>query len=263
MAGYRLPTSSPLESLVRKTSQRRADRTEPVRPPRPPGSPLIRTRFDQARDDESVYTDAGSLSFSSSSRPRHAHTESKASTSYAGSSYSIYPADASLEHYPPFAAHEPSASVDSYIDMNSPVDDEQPLADAEEAVLAGLGGAYRDERRSAQAYGSALRDSWPDAKRAVPGRQDADAFRSVYSNVDSVYSQDADADDGLPTVVVSSPAPGSGPPAGRQPIVQQPIRNFSRPMPQPSAPLPPPPADPNSSAPANHPSPSNHPSPNH
>ncbi|KAI4294116.1 hypothetical protein K525DRAFT_274601, partial [Schizophyllum commune Loenen D] len=96
MASYRLPASSPLDTLVRKTSQRRP--SEPARPPRPappPGSPLIRSRFDQARDDESVYTDASSF------RAKHAYSESKASTSYAGSSYSIYPADAGLEHYPP------------------------------------------------------------------------------------------------------------------------------------------------------------------
>ncbi|KAI5885191.1 uncharacterized protein SCHCODRAFT_02645362 [Schizophyllum commune H4-8] len=239
MAGYRLPASSPLDTLVRKTSQRRPT-NEPARahapPPRPappPGSPLIRSRFDQARDDESVYTDASSF------RARHAYSESKASTSYAGSSYSIYPADAGLEHYPPFNTNDPSSnsrnraghasepSVDSYIDMNSPVDDDQPLADAQEAVLAGLTDTYRDDRPgSHQNYDSALRDSWPDAKRAsegvqraaggrgrgppsyahdtvradakrpTPGRQDnphaSNAFKSVYSNVDSVYSQDDD-----------------------------------------------------------------------
>ncbi|KAI5885209.1 uncharacterized protein SCHCODRAFT_02673803 [Schizophyllum commune H4-8] len=235
MAGYRLPASSPLDTLVRKTSQRRPT-NEPARahapPPRPappPGSPLIRSRFDQARDDESVYTDASSF------RARHAYSESKASTSYAGSSYSIYPADAGLEHYPPFnnndpgnrAGHASEPSVDSYIDMNSPVDDDQPLADAQEAVLAGLTDTYRDDRPgSHQNYDSALRDSWPDAKRAsegaqraasgrgrgppsyahdtvradakrpTPGRQDnphaSNAFKSVYSNVDSVYSQDDD-----------------------------------------------------------------------
>ncbi|KAL1686643.1 hypothetical protein GGG16DRAFT_19040, partial [Schizophyllum commune] len=240
MASYRLPASSPLDTLVRKTSQRRP--SEPARPPRPappPGSPLIRSRFDQARDDESVYTDASSF------RAKHAHSESKASTSYAGSSYSIYPADAGLEHYPPFnhsndsapatnrLGHASEPSVDSYIDMNSPVDDDQPLADAQEAVLAGLTDTYRDDRPgSHQNYDSALRDSWPDAKRAsegvqragsrggaggrgapyagdatrgnrgpyddakrpTPGRQDnphaSNAFKSVYSNVDSVYSQD-------------------------------------------------------------------------
>ncbi|KAI5885189.1 uncharacterized protein SCHCODRAFT_02673798 [Schizophyllum commune H4-8] len=54
MAGYRLPASSPLDTLVRKTSQRRPT-NEPARahapPPRPappPRSPLIRSRFDQA-----------------------------------------------------------------------------------------------------------------------------------------------------------------------------------------------------------------------
>ncbi|KAL1759131.1 hypothetical protein FB107DRAFT_288012 [Schizophyllum commune] len=248
MASYRLPASSPLDTLVRKTSQRRP--SEPARPPRPappPGSPLIRSRFDQARDDESVYTDASSF------RAKHAYSESKASTSYAGSSYSIYPADAGLEHYPPFnhsndfnhpndfdhsrtsdrPGHASEPSVDSYIDMNSPVDDDQPLADAQEAVLAGLTDTYRDDRPgSHQNYDSALRDSWPDAKRAsegvqragagvqragsrggrgapytgdatrgdrdakrpTPGRQDnphaSNAFKSVYSNVDSVYSQD-------------------------------------------------------------------------
>ncbi|KAL1678689.1 hypothetical protein EV122DRAFT_290109 [Schizophyllum commune] len=243
MASYRLPASSPLDTLVRKTSQRRP--SEPARPPRPappPGSPLIRSRFDQARDDESVYTDASSF------RAKHAYSESKASTSYAGSSYSIYPADAGLEHYPPFnhstdfstaaadrPGHASEPSVDSYIDMNSPVDDDQPLADAQEAVLAGLTDTYRDDRPgSHQNYDSALRDSWPDAKRAsegvqragsrggaggrgapyagdatrgnrgpyddakrpTPGRQDnphaSNAFKSVYSNVDSVYSQDDD-----------------------------------------------------------------------
>ncbi|KAL1713940.1 hypothetical protein EV715DRAFT_276964 [Schizophyllum commune] len=330
MASYRLPASSPLDTLVRKTSQRRPT-NEPVRahaPPRPappPGSPLIRSRFDQARDDESVYTDASSF------RAKHAYSESKASTSYAGSSYSIYPADAGLEHYPPFnhstdtdrPGHASEPSVDSYIDMNSPVDDDQPLADAQEAVLAGLTDTYRDDRPgSHQNYDSALRDSWPDAKRAsegvqragagvqragsrggasrdaydttrgnrgayddakrpTPGRQDnphaSNAFKSVYSNVDSVYSQDderssyaaypsgasrytrnldsiysqddddqayyADASGAAYTEDQSGDVPTvvvSSPitiQAGRQPI-QQHIRNFSRPMPQSDDPTP-------------------------
>ncbi|KAI5821854.1 hypothetical protein K523DRAFT_190502, partial [Schizophyllum commune Tattone D] len=317
MASYRLPASSPLDTLVRKTSQRRP--SEPARPPRPappPGSPLIRSRFDQARDDESVYTDASSF------RAKHAYSESKASTSYAGSSYSIYPADAGLEHYPPFnhsndfdrsrtfapdrPGHASEPSVDSYIDMNSPVDDDQPLADAQEAVLAGLTDTYRDDRPgSHQNYDSALRDSWPDAKRAsegvqraasgrgrandparadakrpTPGRQGnphaSNAFKSVYSNVDSVYSQDdytppgarytrnldsiysQDDDDqayyadasgaaytedqsgDVPTVVVSSPitsTSSSSRQPSRQPVAQH-IRNFSRPMPQSDDPIP-------------------------
>ncbi|KAI3997997.1 hypothetical protein K525DRAFT_275763, partial [Schizophyllum commune Loenen D] len=200
-----------------------------------------------------------------------------------------------------------------------------PLADAQEAVLAGLTDTYRDDRPgSHQNYDSALRDSWPDAKRAsegvqraasgrgrandparadakrpTPGRQDnphaSNAFKSVYSNVDSVYSQDdytpsgarytrnldsiysqddddqayyADAsgaayadtsgtayadtsgaaygnasgaaytpNEDLPTVLVSSPITStSSRQASRQPI-QQHIRNFSRPMPQPAAPM--------------------------
>ncbi|KAI3998032.1 hypothetical protein K525DRAFT_246579, partial [Schizophyllum commune Loenen D] len=192
------------------------------------------------------------------------------------------------------------------------VDDDQPLADAQEAVLAGLTDTYRDDRPgSHQNYDSALRDSWPDAKRAsegvqragagvqragsrggrgapyagdanrgdrdakrpTPGRQDnphaSNAFKSVYSNVDSVYSQDDDrasyyasnagasyypsympddrdmyphAEDEdqsghVPTVVVSSPiASTSSRQPSRQPI-QQHIRNFSRPMPQPDDPI--------------------------